>query len=277
MPTPSIPDDSAASGTPTEPETIAILDTLSLRVERRGDTTQVEVVGTAGHPTAPGLVARIAAAVAEVHHHRNSAGTALSLAADHPADSLDGLAEAVAHAVGLTAHRDLLQMRRTLPVSANHPLRLSAPEVVTRSFRPGLDDQAWIRVNNRAFADHPDQGRETASTLGARIAGEWFDPHGFLVADDPRRPGELAGFCWTKVHPASGVEPALGEIYVIGVDPSRRGEGLGPSFVLAGLGHLAASGLHTANLYVDADNEPARRLYDRLGFTVYQRRRVYTP
>ena len=99
---------------------------------------------------------------------------------------------------------------------------------------------------------------------------------GFLVADDPGRPGEFSGFCWTKEHEATNTDPALGEIYVIGVDPSHRGEGLGPAFTMAGLDHLAAQGLTTAVLYVEADNEPARRLYDRLGFATHRRRRVYT-
>jgi mycothiol synthase len=142
--------------------------------------------------------------------------------------------------------------------------------------RTGVDDDAWIRVNNRAFADHPDQGREDRSTLAARTSEPWFDPAGFLVADEEGT-GELSGFCWTKVHPAvPGGDPEMGEIYVIGVDPRHRGEGLGPSFVLAGLDHLSSRGIGTAVLYVDATNTPARRLYDRLDFTVHRRRRVYT-
>ena len=133
-----------------------------------------------------------------------------------------------------------------------------------------------MRANNRSFAEHPDQGRETLDTLREHQSEDWFASTGFLVADDPTRPGELAGFCWTKVHPATDAEPALGEIYVIGVDPSHRGEGLGAAFVLAGLDHLAGQGITTAILYVDADNEPAVRLYERLGFEVHARRRVYT-
>ncbi len=157
------------------------------------------------------------------------------------------------------------------PGGAPHPA-VRGPPARARRRSP-----AWIRANNRAFADHPDQGAETEATLDARLAEPWFDPAGFLLVDDPDRPGELAGSCWTKVHPATADEPALGEIYIIGVDPSQQGSGLGAALVLAGLDHLAARGLATALLFVEADNRPALALYDRLGFAPHGRRRVYEP
>ncbi len=257
----------------------------------RGDAAEVELAE--GLDAAADLDA-LAGEVSALIGRFEAEDISLHLAADHPAHELDGLPEAVADRVGLTERRDLLQMRRPLPVEADHPSRLDAPTITTRSFVPGTDDDAWIRVNNRSFAGHPDQGREDRSTLMARTAEAWFDTSDFLVADEVGRggrtegtdrteassddlTGEMSGFCWTKVHPAvPDGEAALGEIYVIGVDPRHRGEGLGPAFVLAGLDHLAARGIGTAVLYVDATNEPARRLYDRLGFTVHRRRRVYT-
>src|SRR5690606_29925204 len=114
----------------------------------------------------------------------------------------------------------------------------------------------------------------TVETLRATLAEPWVDLDGFLVVDDPDRPGELAGSCWTRVHPATDDEPVLGEIFVIAVDPSQHGKGLGLSLVLAGLDHLAWSGITTGMLYVEADNEPALGLYRRLGFTVHLHRRI---
>ena len=77
------------------------------------------------------------------------------------------------------------------------------PTIATRPFRPGVDEDAWLEVNNRAFARHPDQRDQTRADVEAQEREPWFDPAGFLVLDaepDGPRAGRLAGFCWTKVH-----------------------------------------------------------------------------
>ncbi|MER7757830.1 mycothiol synthase [Kitasatospora sp. NPDC097643] len=165
--------------------------------------------------------------------------------------------------------RELRQMRRTGPQTE----AVALPEgVELRTFRPGEDDAEWLRLNALAFAHHPEQGAWTEQDLAERLAEPWFDPAGFFLAT---RDGKLVGFHWTKVHPANATEPALGEVYVIGVDPAEQGSGLGRALTAAGLRHLTGSaagerGLETVLLYVDADNPAAVRVYERLGFTIHE-------
>ncbi len=171
----------------------------------------------------------------------------------------------IARALGLTRGRHLYQMRCPLP----HPEAPRWPDdMEVRSFEPGRDEGAWLDVNNRAFRRHPEQGAWDMETLKRRMSESWFDPRGFLLAFQS---GKLAGFCWTKVH----ADEHMGEIYVIGVDPEWEGRGLGRALVLAGMDWLAEAGLPTVMLYVDAANEPAVKLYEKLGYTVHHVDRAY--
>lgn len=170
-------------------------------------------------------------------------------------------AGALAGALGFTRTRVLHQLRRSLLAPIPAP---QLPEgVALRAFAPGTDDAAWLEVNARAFADHPEQGRWTAHDLAVRLAEPWFDPAGFLLA--VREPdGGLLGFHWTKVH--GDDHQLLGEVYVLGVDPTAHGLGLGTALTLAGLRYLRGLGLSQAMLYVDEENRAAVGLYRKLGF-----------
>jgi mycothiol synthase len=174
--------------------------------------------------------------------------------------------EAIAAGLGLAPGRLLLRLERSLPTGF-------AVEIETREFRPGVDEAAWIRQNNRSFADHPEQGGWTLATLARQEAEPWFDPAGFLLHEQD---GRLAGSCWTKLHPASDEDPPMGEIYVIGVDPDFQGLGLGRQLTLAGLTSIEDRGIDRALLYVDAANIPAVTMYDRLGFELRRTDQAFT-
>ncbi|MGC4866855.1 mycothiol synthase [Micromonospora sp. DT53] len=176
---------------------------------------------------------------------------------DHPS------AAALAVDLGFTRARVLWQLRRPLAAPLGEP-RL--PDgVVLRAFRPGADDAAWLTLNARAFAEHPEQGRWTSDDLRVRLAEPWFDPAGFLLAEETAT-GRLLGFHWTKVHERPG-SARIGEVYVLGVEPTAHGGGLGRALTTAGLTHLRDKrGLDRVMLYVDDSNTGAVALYERLGF-----------
>ena len=163
--------------------------------------------------------------------------------------------------------RVLWQMRRSLRTPLSPPVL--PPGVSLRTFSPDLDAQAWLEINSRAFANHPEQGGWLVADLESRMGEPWFSTDGFILAisDDT---GNIAGFHWTKVHGATGhaahAHEALGEVYVVGVDPHWQGTGLGRALTVIGLQHLRDLGLSQAMLYVDATNGPALKLYSSLGF-----------
>ncbi len=226
--------------------------------------------------------------VVDPTQRRSGVGTAL-LTALHTVDpgarvwSHGDLAPAAAFAAarGLEVVRELFVLERAL--GARSGAHLPPVELPTglqaRAFVPGRDEQEWLRVNAAAFAHHPEQGRLTRADLDERMREPWFDPAGLLLVgvESPESDaGTVAASHWTKVHPAGERGPeAVGEVYVVAVDPTYQGRGLGRPLTLLGLHHLEEAGLHTVILYVDGDNPAALTVYRSLGFTTLSVDRMY--
>jgi mycothiol synthase len=181
----------------------------------------------------------------------------------------DGLAARL----GLSPHRTLYQMRCPLPLGAG-----VAEAVATRPVNVGTDTAELVALNNRAFSRHPDQSDQRVSDVAEAFTADGFVPESVRIVDADAVPGlpdrhdrPMAGFCWTKIHPARPDRPALGEIHVIAVDPAYHGHGLGRGLTAAGLDWMAHQGVGTGMLYVESDNEAAVRTYHRLGFEVHAR------
>jgi mycothiol synthase len=168
---------------------------------------------------------------------------------DHPG------ARALARHHGLVAVRELLHLEA--PVPPVERSRDSGYQVSTPLDHPAWQD-AWLELNARAFAAHPEQGAVTRADLDVLAAEPWFDPEDVLLLWDG---DELTGYCWLKV------EGGEGEFYVVGVSPDRQGQGLGRMLVQAGFARLASRGIRTAHLYVEGDNAAALALYEGVGFT----------
>jgi mycothiol synthase len=249
----------------------ALLGYAQLDSEREPDTDQL--VSTAQLVVAP-------------EHRRQRLGTALltELVARTPArlriwaQGNSAAAQGLARSQGLVPARELMIMTR--PLAGALPQAPVPPGVRLRTFVVGQDEDAWLAVNARAFAHHPEQGQLTRADLLERMAEPWFDAEGFFVAgrDDPATgdvdgdPGApaLIGFHWTKEHP-----DRVGEVYVLGVDPSAGGGGLGKALLARGLQHLQDRGLGLVQLYVEADHERAVSLYRGYGFTESSRDVMY--
>lgn len=177
-------------------------------------------------------------------------------------------AAALARSAGFKRFRALWQLRRSLADPVATP---AFPTGTTlRTFRVGQDEQEWLRLNARAFAEHPEQGSWTRRDLELREAEPWFDPDGFFIAE---RDGAMTGFHWTKVHHTG--DGGMGEVYVLGVDPGAHGGGIGRALTLAGLGYLRERGTAQVMLYADEDNVPAITMYRELGFTRWRTDAMY--
>lgn len=226
---------------------------------------------------------QVAELIVHPDHRRHGVGTALVTAlldrvGPAAADGTETL-RLWAHgdqpaAVALAARfglRRVRELRRMLLTFADLPNGLPEPRALPddlrlRTFRVGADEPALVKVNHQAFAWHPEQGALSVADVQADEAQSWFDPDGFFLAvraDDDA----LLGFHWTKIHAElDGAGAPMGEVYVVGVDPSASGHGLGTTLTLAGLHYLAGRGCRQVMLYVESDNAPAIAVYSRLGF-----------
>ncbi len=189
--------------------------------------------------------------------------------------------------------RELWKMRLNLTPQSRRSIKEEAekhapePPVHIRTFQDS-DAEAWVRLNARAFADHPEQGQLGIEDLQARQKESWFRPEGFFLAEseqDSSGKPALLGFHWTKIEEqADGTRE--GEVYAVGVSPDAQGTGLGRILTLVGMDYLAQFGeqddhsetpLDAIVLYVDADNSAAVGLYESLGFRPWDVDTMYAP
>ena len=175
-------------------------------------------------------------------------------------------AKKLAEENGFERIRTVIQMRKELADVHTHQHNLEI-----RTFLPGIDNDDWLALNNQAFKDHPEQGNWSNKDLETRLKESWFDPNGFFMAIEDSK---MIGFTWTKIHGGHSHKhegeseqhdhDPIGEIYITAV--SKPGVGLGKVLTETALAYLKRSGLTSAMLYVDSDNQRALNLYKSLGF-----------
>ncbi|HSK60766.1 MAG TPA: mycothiol synthase [Actinomycetospora sp.] len=169
--------------------------------------------------------------------------------------------QTLAYRLGFDIQRELAFMRRRLTVPPPAP---TLPEgVELRRYRGDVDEQAFLEVNNAAFAGHPENGGWDSADFAERRALAWFEPDDLLMA---WRGDELLGFHWTKWHghesDATPAHEPVGEVYVLAVHPRAQGLGLGRALLQAGVRHLHDRGCPEVILYVDCASTGAVRLYE---------------
>ena len=115
-----------------------------------------------------------------------------------------------------------------------------------------LEAACFTNPWTRAMLDHEVKGSATARAYVVRLAD-----------------GSIGGFCtcWVIVDEL--------HINTIAVDPALRRSGLATALMQFVMADAARSGARRATLEVRASNEPARRLYLKLGFTEAGLRPLY--
>lgn len=175
---------------------------------------------------------------------------------------------------GFEPRRYFFRMRADLRALAPDPAP-DPPGVRIRVFE--LDDDDAVRLaSNAAFADHwGSVPREPEAWHADHVGSAAFRPTMSFVAEDDTG---VVGFVLATESDADTASRGHRTGYVSRVGTVRvaRGRGVGTALVARSLAAMRDSGCAEAELDVDADSPTgAGRLYERLGFTVFARERLY--
>ena len=119
-----------------------------------------------------------------------------------------------------------------------------------------------LPIERQLFPGEPWTARTFWSELGQ------LDTRHYLVA---LREGLLVGYAGLCAYPDEAF------VQTLAVAPAAQHEGLGARLLQALLDEAARRRKTTVSLEVRADNDPARRLYERFGFRAANVRRGYYP
>ena len=117
-----------------------------------------------------------------------------------------------------------------------------------------FDPRRFIRT------EHPEAG------YGRFLVSQLGDPECVVLVAE--RAGEVIGYAYAGLEPMSWMElrAACGFLHDVFVDERARRAGVGEQLVRAASGWLEAHGASQIVLWSAARNDPAQRLFDRLGF-----------
>ena len=164
--------------------------------------------------------------------------------------------------LGFKIARRFLELEMQLP--GTQPPVVSRVPAACRHLRLGEED-ILTELQNSSFAGTWGYNPGTVEGIAYRLNLSDSCPEGVILVC---RDGRPIGYCWTTVaakeNTAAG--PKVGRIYMIGVVPEHRGQGLGGLVLTAGLSYLKGRGIDVAELTVDSENRDALALYKSVGF-----------
>ncbi|MCC9175838.1 GNAT family N-acetyltransferase [Arthrobacter sp. zg-Y179] len=144
-----------------------------------------------------------------------------------------------------------------VPYSAEHrepllALSLRAWEPVFQLLKPAVSAFVY-----ESFYPEGWRSRQT-DDLKATLDGE---PENIDVALIDNAP---AGWVCTRLHP----EDSMGEVYVLAVDPTHQGKGLGRALMQSSISRARSRGMRMVMVETgdDPGHAPARQLYEGSGF-----------
>jgi len=117
-----------------------------------------------------------------------------------------------------------------------------------------IDPQRFITV------DEPERG------YGRFLVSQVGDPETVLIVAE--RAGAVVGFAYAALEPLSWMDlrAPCGYLHDVFVDPAARRGGVGGKLVREAIARLEALGAPRVVLMSAARNEPARKLFEKLGF-----------
>jgi mycothiol synthase len=231
------------------------------RVVVSSDADGIWLVGTAARHATDGhwaVEAAVAGRARLPELEREAIGRAVAVVPDPARHTLWAFRNRQVEAARALGYRPVRAVVRLSAALADTALSAGGAADI-RPMAP-TDVPAIVSINNRAFAGHPEQGAMTEEGFRDLERFDWFDESGVVVARTDR---EVAGFCMTKRE-----ADAVGEIYVVAVDPANAGRGIGRELTTAALRLLGERGATVAQVWADESNRAAIRLYRSIGLDV---------
>lgn len=166
-------------------------------------------------------------------------------------------------------HLEAFAVRHGFPIHSENAVLTLARE----NYNPAAQRKTKVIPYQEGFFDAFEQLHRTLFPTGyftpQQMVEKLDENHQLFLAVEE---GQLLGYHFGKTEPASG----SGYVDFIGTEASARGRGIGADLLAAGIDWmLAEPATQKINLTVNADNVPARRLYEKFGFVTDRVMRGY--